>query len=235
MQLESVDYWHPSTQLGLGPIVTSVADGAAKSGAKGFLEANKENSERLGVIGVQRFWTIRRLGNDLALVRFMDSPPEFVTGFDDGRWWLLRLLQKDESFETSSYSDILEATEKWLVTITGVEVVEAILKSAEQRSSDATPQPKWTQIKRWTGKGNRQTETFEVKNSEWQIEWNATNENMFGFLGVYLYKENGGLVSLPVNQTGEGSGSTFVRGAGRYYLDVNGANIDWEIKVLDYK
>jgi hypothetical protein len=67
------------------------------------------------------------------------------------------------------------------------------------------------------------------------LEWAATNEKVIGFFVVMLYKENGQYVSMPVNQTGEGDGSTYVRGAGKYYLDITAANLDWEIRVLDYK
>ena len=72
---------------------------------------------------------------------------------------------------------------------------------------------RWRTIKEWAGKGNKQTETFEVTNHEWQLKWAATNEKVIYFFVVMLYKENGQYVSMPVNQTGEGDGSTYVRGA----------------------
>ena len=167
----------------------------------------------------------------------------FVVILDNNKWYLVRFESDYRSLASLSYEELTAKTLEWLVEITGTSILVDLFGDEEDKSDlsqiigskTEQAEPRWTTIKRWSGKGNRQTESFGVTNHEWQLEWAAKNEDVFGVLIVTLYRENGNIMSMPINQMGEGAGSTYVRGAGKYYLDINSANVDWEIKVLDYR
>jgi len=239
---DSSYYWHSATHYGLGEFFIKTFESTVKSNFSTLTD--RDAKSLAAMFGLPSLWETRFLDEDAALVNSPQLKLTVLVAVEDGAWKLLRLLKDDEPFETVPYETVLANTEEFLMTITGTSMFlellsdENVKQLTEEQESSPLPvptTPKWTTIKGWSGKGSKQTETFEINNHEWQIEWNADNEEFFGLLVVYLYKENGSLVSIPVTQTGEGSGSTYVRGAGRYYLQIDGANIDWEVKVLDYK
>jgi hypothetical protein len=96
----------------------------------------------------------------------------------------------------------------------------------------------WQQVKRWTGSGMKQTETFSVASREWRITWTASNEPFAGagILQIFVYDENGGMVTLAGNKQGTGSDVSYVRNPpGRYYLMINSGNVDWDVAVEDQR
>jgi len=96
----------------------------------------------------------------------------------------------------------------------------------------------WQEVRRWTGGGIKQTETFSVASREWRITWKSSNEAFAGagILQVFVYDENGGMVSLAANKQGTGSDVSYVRAApGRFYLMINSGNLDWDVMVEDQR
>lgn len=228
-------YWSELTMLGFGQLFVEAAETR--------MRPQDDTDGLVKVLGTQSSWRIHQPGPDIAVVNLKGTDLAFVVGLDNNKWHLINFESDFEYLASLSYEELTTKTLQWLTDITGTSILVELFGDEDDKANLAQivgneaieRKPRWITIKRWSGKGNRQTETFEISNDEWQIEWSATNEEFFGFLVVHLYKENGRFVSIPVNQTGEGNGSTYVRGAGRYYLDIQGANIDWEIRVLDYK
>lgn len=100
----------------------------------------------------------------------------------------------------------------------------------------ALPPPSWTDVVSWTGSGMKQTETFKVVSREWRIVWSSRNEPFpnAGILQLMVYNDRGEMVTLAANKQGPGSDTTYVRAApGAYYIMINSANIDWNVKVQD--
>lgn len=87
----------------------------------------------------------------------------------------------------------------------------------------------------WTGNGNLNTETFEVRSGSWVLAWAArdTSPVVPGNLIVFIHRDGGELDSVAVNALGGGSGRTVLRGAGRYYLEVIGANNRWSLSAAE--
>ena len=241
--VEQKHYWGSfiekgDAELSIIMIELMVATGFLDISLKIGLMPNADEATALMVGGTTHLWSKTRITDDVYLVnpRFLQEqdakPGGFVVIKEANKWKLLRMTNSP----TTSPATVLRENEEWVQDLTqGMFAGDSSDSKAATNDQQLEVEPGWRTIKKWSGKGMKQTETFEVENHEWQIEWSATNEDFFGFLGVYLYKENGSLVSILVNQTGEGDGSTYIRGAGRYYLDIQGANIDWDIRVLDYK
>lgn len=92
----------------------------------------------------------------------------------------------------------------------------------------------WQPIKRWTGSGMKQTETFSVASREWRISWKTSNEAFAGagLLQLLVYDDGGNLVTLAANKQGIGSDVSYVRGKpGRYYIMISSANVNWDVTV----
>jgi len=89
----------------------------------------------------------------------------------------------------------------------------------------------WHELASWKGSGAKTTESFQAK-SEWRIRWKTSNEVFAGagILQIMVYDSAGKLASLAANKQGVGSDTSYVRGpAGKYYLEINSGNVDWEI------
>ena len=103
--------------------------------------------------------------------------------------------------------------------------------------ANATPK-ELTEIASWTGSGIKSTETFITTDKEFRIEWTTTNEAFpgAGILQIFVYDENGNMVNLAANVTGAKEDVSYVRTKpGRYYLEINSANVNWAVVVKEMR
>lgn len=110
--------------------------------------------------------------------------------------------------------------------------------SAPPASTPKRATPTWQVVKRWTGSGIKETETFSVASREWRISWTASNEAFAGagILQVYVHNERGEMVSLAANKQGTGGDISYVRAPpGRFYLTINSGNVNWDVTVEDQR
>jgi hypothetical protein len=82
----------------------------------------------------------------------------------------------------------------------------------------------WHEIKRFSGKSIKQTETFTVPGNDWRISWD-TKPGAYGAMNfqIYIYKPDGSLVTVAANVIGADKDSTIMHGSGAYYLMINTA------------
>lgn len=101
----------------------------------------------------------------------------------------------------------------------------------------ASARREWRVVQTWKGSGIKETETFSVASREWRIHWETRNEPFAGagILQIYVHQEDGTLVSLAANKQGTGSDTSYVRSAGKHYLQINSANVDWVVTVEDQR
>ena len=101
-------------------------------------------------------------------------------------------------------------------------------RQVEQQEPDGTQS--WRRVKQWKGRGIKETESFPVKSGEWRISWKSMNGP--GVLQIFVYSDEGNMVATAANTLGTGSDTSYVRApAGRFYLMINSANVDWEVVV----
>ncbi|HTE06233.1 MAG TPA: hypothetical protein VK824_08555 [Planctomycetota bacterium] len=94
----------------------------------------------------------------------------------------------------------------------------------------------WGRVGTWSGSGPKQTAMFDVASGEWRLEWTAKDAAGAGYVGIAVYNESGALVAMPVNQASGGSDTSYVHAKpGRYYLDINAANVEWTVTVEDQR
>jgi hypothetical protein len=120
-----------------------------------------------------------------------------------------------------------------------VPAIQTEIASAEQVSPKQavnTNSPgAWRTVASWSGSGMKETESFNVESREWRISWETSNEPFAGagLLQIYVYNDQGEMVSLAANRQGLGRDVSYVRGKGRFHLMLNSANIDWSVMVED--
>lgn len=139
-----------------------------------------------------------------------------------------------------------------IVLIAGVVLMAVSGPSAPVTTNTATPAPAatltplptaqavqqqtWQRVAHWSGSGMKETESFSVASREWRISWSTKNEQVSGILQIYVHNDAGRMVSLAANVQGAKSDVSYVRsGPGKHYLQINSANVDWDITVEDQR
>lgn len=117
--------------------------------------------------------------------------------------------------EEGRYYFQVNAIGAWKITI---ENASQTLKPANVRAGV---------IAEFSGDGTKNTQPFIVE-KPWNVSWNASGD----LFQIFLMDMEGGLVSLPANQLGSGSGSSFQVAKGKFYLQVNAVG-NWSIKITN--
>jgi hypothetical protein len=88
-------------------------------------------------------------------------------------------------------------------------------------------------VKKWSGQGIKNTETFHIPSNEWTIYWSTKPIHSFkGILQIFVYRSEGSLVGLAANVMGKSDDNSVMRsGPGDYYLKINSANLAYGIVV----
>jgi hypothetical protein len=106
--------------------------------------------------------------------------------------------------------------------------------------SEQKPQPKlakivWQQIGTWSGRGDAQTESFDIGYEPCRLRWQARNESLpgAGVLRVTLHSAVSGRdLALLVDHRGTGQDTAYIRVDPHYsYLVIESKNLDWSVTV----
>src|SRR4051812_36124461 len=94
----------------------------------------------------------------------------------------------------------------------------------------------WKPIGRWSGRGDKQTETFTSDNGGFRVHWTAAKEAPAGGgrLGVVFRSgDSGREIIEAIDARGEGGGTEEVA-ADRprwFYVTIESANVDWTVSI----
>lgn len=93
----------------------------------------------------------------------------------------------------------------------------------------------WRAIGSWTGHGNTQTDSFEMGNAEWRINWVTSHETDPG-KGTFKVEVHSAISGRPliyaVDHKGTGHDTVYVTEDPRlFYLVIESAKLDWAITV----
>ena len=93
----------------------------------------------------------------------------------------------------------------------------------------------WRFIESWSGRGDTQTDSFDVESGAFRIKWETSHETSPGE-GTFQIEVHSGISSRPialaVERQGIGHDIAYVRDDPRpYYLVVSSKNVDWSIRV----
>ncbi len=106
---------------------------------------------------------------------------------------------------------------------------------AKAKSESKQTQIGWRFVESWSGRGDSQTDSFDIQSGAFRIKWETSRESAPG-AGVFRVMVHSGVSSRPitlaVDHTGAGRDIAYVRDDPRpYFLVITSRNIDWSIRV----
>jgi len=104
------------------------------------------------------------------------------------------------------------------------------------------PQPKasvqqtltgWRPVGSFSGRGDSQTESFNIESGQWRIKWATANEQPAG-AGTFRVTVHSAVSGRPmivaVEHRGTGHGTAYVNEDPRlYHLVIESSNVDWSV------
>ena len=122
--------------------------------------------------------------------------------------------------------------------ITTLLVVSALAMCAcGPRSIPAPTQPTigWRPVASWSGRGNTQTESFNMDSGQWRIRWETSDKQLssVGTFRVIVHSSvSGRFVEVAVERQGAGTGLAYVAEDPRqFFLEIESSGVDWKVAV----
>ena len=117
-----------------------------------------------------------------------------------------------------------------------------LLLASACQSETARPQPQpepvvvWKPIGSWTGRGDKQTETFTSDTGGFRVHWETTREAPAGggrLRVVFRSGDSGREIIEAIDARGAGDGTEEVAAERPrwYYITIESANVDWKVAV----
>jgi hypothetical protein len=105
----------------------------------------------------------------------------------------------------------------------------------ERKSGRKEPLVGWRPFESWSGRGNLQTDSFDMMSGEWRIKWKTSNESAPG-AGTFRITVHSAVSGRPlvvaVDHRGAGHDVAYVNEDPRlYHLVIESSNVDWSIAV----
>ena len=119
-------------------------------------------------------------------------------------------------------------------------VAGALLLSACGAPAEAppTPQSQSQVVGEWAGIGPKTTAPFTIESESWVIDWahvpSVINDQPIGTLQIIVHdaEDPDAPITIAANSMEEESSTSYIDGAGTFYLMINAANTRWSVKVL---
>jgi hypothetical protein len=108
-------------------------------------------------------------------------------------------------------------------------------QSAPHTQQSRTRQIGWRPVGSWMGRGDTQTESFDIGSTEWRIKW-ETKGAVSPSAGTFHVEVHSAVSGRPlmdaVDHQGNGSGIAYVTEEPRlYHLVIDSRDVDWSIAV----
>ena len=101
------------------------------------------------------------------------------------------------------------------------------------------PNVSWTRVGSWSGRGDRQTESFTSDTGGFRVHWETKNESPAGggrLKVVFRSGDSGREIMEAVDTRGVGRGTSEVGERPRwYFLTIESANVDWTVTVEEQR
>lgn len=93
----------------------------------------------------------------------------------------------------------------------------------------------WRPIQSWSGRGDMQTESFNIESGQWRLKWATTNEDAPGsgtFRVTVHSAVSGRPLAVAVEHKGIGHDVAYVNEDPRlYHLVIESRGVDWSVSV----
>ncbi len=113
-----------------------------------------------------------------------------------------------------------------------------VLGACRSETPRPAPQPVvvWKPVGSWTGRGDRQTETFTSDTGGFRVHWETSGEAPAGagrLRVVFRSGDSGREIIEAIDARGAGDGTEEVAAERPrwYYVTIESANVDWKVRV----
>ncbi len=93
----------------------------------------------------------------------------------------------------------------------------------------------WRPVGAWSGRGDTQTDSFNIESGQWRIKWKTTHETAPGagtFRVMVHSAVSGRPLELAVDHRGAGQDTAYVNEDPRlFHLVIESKNLDWSVAV----
>jgi hypothetical protein len=93
----------------------------------------------------------------------------------------------------------------------------------------------WRPVASWSGRGNTQTESFNMESGQWRIRWETSDKQLSSagtFRAIVHSSVSGRFVEVAVEHQGAGSGLAYVAEDPRqFFLEIESSGVDWKVAV----
>jgi len=121
---------------------------------------------------------------------------------------------------------------------TAVLALAAILITTACRPApkpESKPLIGWRPAGTWSGRGDSQTDSFNIESGQFRIKWEAANETApgKGTLKLTVHSAvSGRFLALALDHKGAGKDVSYIYDDPRiYYLEIESHDVDWTLKV----
>ncbi len=120
-------------------------------------------------------------------------------------------------------------------------IVALVLASCACRSKPPAREKQllvgWRPVGAWSGRGDTQTESFNIESGQWRIKWKTSNESAPGagrFRVMVHSAVSGRPLELAVEHRGTGQDTAYVNEDPRlFHLVIESHDVDWSIAVQE--
>jgi hypothetical protein len=93
----------------------------------------------------------------------------------------------------------------------------------------------WQPVGSFSGRGNSQTESFNIESGQWRIKWTTANESPAG-AGTFQVTVHSAVSGRPmvvaVEHRGNGRDTAYINEDPRlYHLVIESSNVDWSVAI----
>lgn len=83
----------------------------------------------------------------------------------------------------------------------------------------------WVEVKRWTGNGQKNTESFRITGGQWRIRYSSRSVNpALTIFQIYVYGIDPKSLDIAANSTEPGDDVSYMHKKGQFYLQINTSN-----------
>jgi hypothetical protein len=103
------------------------------------------------------------------------------------------------------------------------------------RAKRKQPEIGWRPVASWSGRGNTQTESFNIESGQWRIRWETNSNQPPGsepFRTTVHSSVSGRIVEVAIEHKGVGSGIAYLAEDPRqFFLVIESSGVEWKVTV----
>ena len=140
-----------------------------------------------------------------------------------------------EAMKAAKMGSLPVMTTLKLVLMAALLSTAACTSRSEPKVQSKAPAVGWRPVETFSGRGNSQTQSFDIGTGQWRIKWETKNETPPGagtFVVTVHSAVSGRPLELAVDHRGVGRDIAYVNEDPRlFHLVIESSNVDWSVTI----